>query len=136
MICYAIIDTNVLVSSLLKRISIPGIIIELVGNKEIIPIISDEVISEYINVLCRPKFDFDNSDITYILNKINNNGIYIKYKKTNIDLVDESDRKFYDLYKSMELMNDVYLITGNKKHFPNEKNIVTPSEFLEIIGDK
>jgi len=136
MICYAIIDTNVLVSSLLKKISIPSIIVELIGNKSIIPIVSNDVVSEYISVLCRPKFGFESSDITYILGRINSNGLYINCKKTNIDLVDETDRKFYDLYKSMELMDNVYLITGNKKHFPNEKNIVSPSEFLEIIGSK
>ena len=136
MICYAIIDTNVLVSSLLKRISIPALIVDLVDNKGIIPIFSDEIIREYIDVLCRKKFDFEKEDISYVINKINRCGIKFNCKKTNVKLIDEEDVKFYDLFKSVESINEVYLITGNKKHFPGEKNIVTPSEFLEIIGLK
>jgi len=37
---------------------------------------------------------------------------------------------FYELYKSG---NVDYLITGNKKHFPNEKGIVTAKEFIDIV---
>jgi predicted nucleic acid-binding protein len=42
-------------------------------------------------------------------------------------MIDETDRKFYDL----ALKAAVYLITGNKKHFPTENWIVSPAEFLE-----
>jgi predicted nucleic acid-binding protein len=38
----------------------------------------------------------------------------------------------YELYKSGEVD---FLITGNIKHFPKEKNILTPREFIEIIND-
>ena len=48
---YAVIDTNVLVSALLRWDSVPGAIMEhaLVGN--IIPVLSDEIIAEYNEVL-------------------------------------------------------------------------------------
>jgi hypothetical protein len=27
---------------------------------------------------------------------------------------------------------NAYLVTGNKKHFPEEDNIITPTDFLKI----
>lgn len=136
MICYAIIDTNVLVSALIKKISIPALIIELIDNDGIIPIFSNDIMHEYIDVLSRDKFSFDKEDISCIINKINKCGILFDPKKVDIKLIDEGDKKFYDLLKSAESIKKLYLVTGNKKHFPNEKNIVTPSEFMEIISIK
>ncbi|MDR0585773.1 MAG: hypothetical protein LBG26_00885 [Treponema sp.] len=46
----------------------------------------------------------------------------------NIKFADEDDKIFYELYKSGEA---IFLITGNIKHFPKEKNIITPREFIE-----
>ena len=39
------------------------------------------------------------------------------------------DKAFFEVYKSGYVD---YLITGNKKHFPNEKGIITAREFLCI----
>jgi hypothetical protein len=36
---------------------------------------------------------------------------------------------FYEVYKSGEID---YLIAGNIKDFPKEKNIVTPKEYIEL----
>jgi predicted nucleic acid-binding protein len=47
----------------------------------------------------------------------------------NIRFTDEDDRIFYELYKSSE---SDFLITGNIKHFPKERNIITPREFIEL----
>ena len=40
---------------------------------------------------------------------------------------DEDDRSYYEVAK---LCNAI-LITGNKRHFPDEPFIMTPAEFLE-----
>lgn len=53
---YAVIDTNVLVSAMLKWNSIPGNIMELAFDGPIVPIISREIVREYREVLMRPKF--------------------------------------------------------------------------------
>jgi len=53
---FVVIDTNVLVSAVLKNNSIPGTIIELAFNGKIIPVLNKEIESEYRNVLLRPKF--------------------------------------------------------------------------------
>ena len=44
------------------------------------------------------------------------------------EFVDEADKKFYENAKS----SGAILITGNKKHFPNDSKIVSPREFLDL----
>ena len=48
---FVVIDTNVLVSAVLKYNSIPGTIIEFAFNGKIIPVLNKEIESEYRNVL-------------------------------------------------------------------------------------
>ena len=45
-------------------------------------------------------------------------------------MIDEDDRIFYDTAKTAK----AYLITGNKKHYPQENFIFTPADFLEYIS--
>ncbi|AVM69520.1 putative toxin-antitoxin system toxin component, PIN family [Lachnospiraceae bacterium oral taxon 500] len=55
---YAVIDTNVLVSALLRWDSLPGAVMEQALMGGIIPVLSDEIIEEYREVLARKKFCF------------------------------------------------------------------------------
>ena len=131
MIYYAVIDTNVIVSSLIKGDSIPGFIINLIGNHTIIPIVHNDLIKEYEDVLKRTKFNFNKEDIMGIINGFMKFGLLYGINKTDVKFDDESDKKFYDLYSSFKKEHTAFLITGNKKHFPNENNILSPREFLE-----
>ncbi len=56
---YAVLDTNVLVSALLKTESVPGRVLAEALMGDIIPILNDGIIAEYEDVLKRPKFRFD-----------------------------------------------------------------------------
>lgn len=131
MSCYAVIDTNVLVSFLLKKNSIPSLVVELVGRYEIIPILHETIINEYERVLKKDKFNFDPKKIDKILKIISSRGIFQKLDNSELKFEDKEDKKFYDLYLCASKFTDVFLITGNKKHFPNENNIVNPREFFE-----
>ncbi len=53
---YAVIDTNVLVSAMLKWTSVPGNILEFAFSGTIIPVLNDEIVAEYREVLMRDKF--------------------------------------------------------------------------------
>ena len=46
--------------------------------------------------------------------------------KSDIKMLDESDRVFYDLHKTAMAI----LITGNARHYPSESTIMTPVDFL------
>ena len=66
---YAVIDTNVLVSAMLKWQSVPGKILELAFSGLIIPLFNDEILSEYKIVLSRPKFKLSNELVNSIVNE-------------------------------------------------------------------
>ena len=43
---------------------------------------------------------------------------------------DPTDQIFYEISLSVE---DAYMVTNNKKHFPQKPRVVTPSEFLILL---
>ena len=60
-------------------------------------------------------------------------GIEVDPKPSGIHMIDMEDLVFYEVV--LEKKEDgAYLITGNKKHFPNNPIVVTAAEFLDIIN--
>lgn len=96
---------------------------------KVTPVINDEIITEYLEVLRRPKFKFDASIINQFIDALK--ALSLKGTRTEYSqpLPDEDDRVFYEI----SLNKDSYLVTGNTKHFPNSAKVVTPKEFIEII---
>lgn len=130
---YAVIDTNVLVSAMLKWNSIPGNIMELVFDGLIIPILNNHIVNEYREVLARPKFHFTKEIIHDVLETIQRQGIYVDAAAIDIELPDPKDRVFYEVVMEKRNTDDAYLTTGNIKHFPVKPFIVTPREMMDII---
>ena len=130
---YAVIDTNVIVSSVLKPSSIPGLVVELVSKKTIIPLISKEILDEYEEVLFRNKFGIDPALIQSLLKDIKEKGIYLEREQSLEDFIDKDDAVFFEIVMSARSTMDAYLITGNMKHYPIRSYIVTPREMIEII---
>ena len=75
---YAVVDTNVLVSSMLKADSIPGKILNLIKGETIIPLINEEIVNEYIEVLTRNKFDLNLKEIEESIGLFKAKGIYLE----------------------------------------------------------
>lgn len=130
---YAVIDTNVLVSAMLKWQSVPGTVMSLVFDGPVIPFFNEEILNEYKTVLSRPKFHLDEKDVNIILAGITKKGILLNSDKIDIELPDPKDVVFYEVVLEKKKSDDAYLITGNIKHFPAEPFIVTPREFIDII---
>jgi putative PIN family toxin of toxin-antitoxin system len=126
-----VLDTNVIVSALLSPQSLSAKILGLALNGAIGIVYDNNVMVEYIDVLNREKFKINTESIKAVLEFIKKDGEYTVSIPRNVKFTDEDDRVFYELYKSGEAD---FLITGNIKHFPKEKNIVTPREFIEIIN--
>lgn len=136
MIYYCVIDTNVLVSAMLKHGSIPFEIIQKALKGVIIPILNKEIIEEYEEVLLRNKFGFDKETVKEYIDGLIEFGVFCE--KTNVDEIfsDLSDAVFYQIVMTVREYTDAYLITGNIKHFPKKPFVVTPKEMLEIIDKK
>lgn len=112
-----IVDTNVLVSSLIQH-SYPFLVVDFILMESRIEIcISDDVITEYFNVLNRVKF-FKYPDYEVrsqmLLSSIKKIGI-MHFPTIKVDIIkDESDNRFLEL---AETCNADYIITGNTKDF-------------------
>ena len=131
---YVIFDTNVLVSSLfLKDInSYPTLLLNYVYDGTIVPVFSDEILSEYKEVLNREMFPFNSKMVGDLINLFKSLGIIIDPNKLNLELTDNDDLIFYEVLMNKD--NHVKnLVTGNIKHFPIQNNIKTPKEMVELI---
>lgn len=131
---YAVIDTNVIVSAFLKSNSVPDTLLDLAFAGVIIPLLNDEIVTEYKEVLSRDKFGFNNEIVSDFINEFSCIGLYIEPERLDIELPDVKDKVFYEIVMEKRKKDDAYLVTGNIKHFPNETFIVTPREMLEIIA--
>ena len=132
---YAVVDTNVLVSALLSKkdnAATVQVFKRILGG-DVIPLYSNETMAEYREVLARRKFKFDNEVVNYVLSAIEKFGMLVTPSPTGSVLPDLDDLPFYEIV--MERIDDnPYLVTGNIKHFTNERFVVTPSEFLAVIN--
>lgn len=130
---YVVIDTNVLVSAMLKWDSIPGNIMELVFEGPIIPVLNADILSEYREVLLRPKFHLTEEIVNPVLKNIESKAIFVDAKTLRVDLPDPKDCVFYEVMMEERNSEETYLVTGNIRHFPIKPFIVTPRQMLDII---
>ena len=134
--CYAVIDTNVLVSAMLKWTSVPGSIIEFAFSGAIIPVLNERIIEEYREVLMRKKFHFTKEIVDDVIQSLEDQGEYIDTEKTDYELPDPKDVVFYAIVMEKRKKDDAYLVTGNIKHFPKVHFVVTPKEMMDILLGK
>ena len=132
---YAVIDTNVLVSAMLKWDSVPGNILELAFSGIVIPLLNEQIVEEYREVLSRPKFHLTEQIIKDVLAEINRFGIYLDAEELDIVFPDPKDRVFYEVVMEERKSENAYLVTGNIKHFPEKSYVVTPRQMLDIITE-
>ena len=90
----------------------------------------NRILAEYQTVLKRQKFNFDRKLIQSLLDIFIYEGVLIHAIPLNINFNDKEDKKFYEVFKSGNIS---FLITGNKRDFPKERNILTPKEFMDLL---
>jgi len=131
---YAVIDTNVIVSAYITKNlqAATSKVWAAVLQGIIIPVYSDEIIDEYTDVLHRKKFDIPEHLIKWAIDRILMNGIRGERVPSAEKFPDPKDIVFYEVAMSKE---DAYLVTGNKKHFPDKLIVVTPAEMVEILKE-
>ena len=132
---FAVIDTNVLVSAMLKKDSVPHKVIEKVFDGTVTAVISEEILAEYGEVLLRPRFNFPKDGVRrtiqgFMYRGIKLNGISVPDGET---MPDPKDVAFYEVTLDAQQTREAYLVTSNGRHFPVKPFVVTPAEMLEII---
>lgn len=133
---YAVIDTNVLVSALLRWDSVPGNVLQFTITGVVTPVLNEDILREYREVLLRKKFHFPESVVDAILDNLAAQAVFINEEKLDVNLPDPKDVVFYEVVMEERKKQDAFLVTGNLKHFPVERFIVTPRQFLDILLGK
>lgn len=133
---YAVIDTNVLVSALLRWDSVPGNVLQFTITGVVTPVLNEDILREYREVLLRKKFHFPESVVDAILDNLAAQAVFINEEKLDVNLPDPKDVVFYEVVMEERKNQDAFLVTGNLKHFPVERFIVTPRQFLDILLGK
>ena len=128
----AVIDTNVLVSSFIsKNTNSPTVrIIKAIIEGIFTPVYSDDILSEYEEVLGRGRFKLDPAAISILIQRIKEIGEAVSPIDSEEDFPDPDDKVFF----CTALAGDAKLVTGNIKHYPPAELVVTPAQFCEIAG--
>ncbi len=132
-----VIDTNVVISALLFG-GVPGKLIEFWKEKRIRPLISEEILTEYLRVLAYPKFSLSEEEINFIIHQ--EILPYFKVVKSvsgpSIIKKDPDDDKFI---RCAEAGNANMIISGDSHlldlKFHHGISILTPTQFLEKIAE-
>jgi len=126
-----VIDTNVLISGLLRPFSSSGEIVRMAASGNLRLCYDVRILSEYKDVLLRPKFSFDPDDVQDLLSQIETCGYAVAAAALTGRLPDADDEPFLEAAITGKAE---YLVTGNSKHYPvsNRKGItvLSPTEFL------
>jgi uncharacterized protein len=131
----AVIDTNVVVSGLLSPAGNEALILLAIHQGLVRPCFSEEIIEEYAGVLARPKFGFPADQIGALLAMFRRQGDLVVPKAAGAISVDPGDTKFL---RCAETAQVDYLVTGNKRHFPEASygvtRVVSAGELLDWIA--
>ena len=131
---YAVIDTNVLVAAAKshKPDSSASRVISLVFAGIIQPLVCDEILEEYDGILNLPVLAIPADISSAIIAKFKNDGIFPGRTSSSEIFPDPDDQIFYEISLSVE---DAYMVTNNKKHFPQEPRVVTPTEIIVLLKE-
>lgn len=130
-----VFDTNVLYSAALKPAGGPAQLLNLVTVGILTPCISDEVMSEYLDVLAPPILRPNAAEAPEVSALMVKFAMHVSPSKRFALCSDPDDNRFLE-YASEA--GAAFLVTGNLCHFPKDFDpvaIVTPRELLQRLID-
>ncbi|MBR1743041.1 MAG: PIN domain-containing protein [Lachnospiraceae bacterium] len=129
-VAFAVIDTNVVISSMLgNKRSATKEIFHFIKNGNIIPLYDRRILGEYKEVLER----FFTEDISSekISEIVEHGYLVTDIKETREYFADKTDIPFFEVKESSKEL-DAYLITGNTKHYP-ENSTRTAAFVIDVM---
>lgn len=133
---YAVVDTNILVSAALAKDrlqSVPYAVFQGISKHLFTPIVDENIVEEYCEVMSRSKFRWNASYGQRFVDEILKYAINEPVAPTDFTLPDVDDRIFYDVAFAHRDKN-AYIVTGNIKHFPNVPFTISARNFLDLIN--
>lgn len=128
----AVVDTNVLVSGLLSGSGPPGKLINAIETGLLIPVFSEPILFEYLDVLLRPKLQLDRELVSELMEIFYLSGDLVDNLEIDTgEFTDKDDVPFY----AAALVAQCPLITGNLKHFPRKGpvKVLSPRNALMLL---
>jgi len=130
----AVLDTNVIVSALLKDGGREALLVDLAQSGSFKLVVSEALLEEYEEVLRRPGFGFNPTQITGSLRAIRDSATVVHPQKRLHVTRDPDDNKVLEC--ALEAGAE-YVVTGNTRDFPKEfqgTRIIPPRQFLIILA--
>lgn len=127
-----VVDTNVLVAGLLSPFGPPGEILCMIASGAARLCFDARILTEYEEVLARPKFRFNAEQTRALMDHIQAEGFSVAGNPLPVRLPDPSNEPFLE---SAVAGDADCLITGNTRHFPPARRqgmpVLSPREFLD-----
>jgi putative PIN family toxin of toxin-antitoxin system len=128
-----VLDTNVLVAGLLSPYGACGEVVRMVSSGELTLSFDARILSEYNEILRRPKFKFEEEKVTALLDYFVHSGQVVAPSPLTGSLPDRDDEPFLEVVLAGHA---VCLVTGNRSHFPRGvcrgAKVLTADEFLKF----
>lgn len=125
-----VLDTNVLVAGLLSPFGPCGEIVRMVSSGELTLSFDARILTEYGEVLDRPKFNFEKDKVSALLEHIEHRGLTVAASPLPQALPDIDDEAFLEVAIAVQVE---CLVSGNQIHFPSElcqgMTVLSPGEF-------
>ena len=126
-----VIDTNVVVSSLIGA-GTPKAVLQLAFGNKFAWYVSKAILDEYKSVLAYPRLAIDSADAKRTIRTIREHARIVIPGIVLAAAVEEEDNRFLEC---AQVSKANYLVTGNLRHFPaiwKYTRIIPPKEFLRL----
>lgn len=134
-----VVDTNVLVSALIKSSGPPGSILELILAGKITPLLSEPIFQEYAFVLARPRLNIAPQASQRLLTFLAAVAEWVDPQHSEQpfpNAPDAGDMPFAQIAFSARAWA---LVTGNSRHFTflidHNVRVLTPGELLRLLDE-
>ena len=129
-----VVDTNIVVSAALKPVGLQRAVLVLAIIKPARLYVSNQILTEYRDVLSRPEFQIRKGLRQQLLDLIRKRAHLVNPVRAIQVAGDPEDDKFIEC---ADAARADYLVTGNLRHFPKfwkNTKVVTSREFLSLVA--
>ena len=129
-----VLDTNVVVSALLRQKGAPSAILDAATSKQFRSYVSESLLDEYREVLTRGYLRLDQRRAAKFIADFQGVAIFVVPQKKVAASRDPDDDRVLEC--ALEARAD-FIVTGNIRDFPAQFHgvrVVTPRDFLFVLG--
>ncbi len=129
-----VVDTNIIVSAAIKPDGLQRTVLLLAITKPARLYVTEEIITEYRDVLSRAELQIRKGPRQQLLQLIQNHSHSVKPTCLLQVTSDPDDNKFLEC---ADAARADYLVTGNQRHFPKfwkKTKVITSREFIDVVA--